>query len=200
MTRSAIAPRIGATLGLLAVLLSAEPLSARGPRMSEAEKRNFEQQQVSQAQQACKNSDYKAFFGLMVQSEAVRRHFTAEKVEYAEVDARGAGRSTFILREAYDRFPIRMVDFQWRSARPLRPGDTDEHVITVMTRSSTNHVAIEWTRVHYRAPFKGEESLGTPYDLDGKRYNAERPGHGKLLLLPVGDCWQLSADIRRTAR
>lgn len=197
---SGLAPRTSGALGLLAVLVCVGPLMARGPRMSEAEKRQFEQQQIEQAAQACKTSDEKAFFGLMVQSEAVRRRFTGQTVDYAEIDAKGNAHRTPIARDAYDRFPLRMVDFQWRSAFPLKPGDDQEHVVTVISTDPSGQIVVEWTRVHFRAPFVGEENLGTPYDLDGRRYNPARPGHGQLLLLRVEDCWQLAADIRRTRR
>ena len=200
MKRPRMAPRIGCALGVLVLLLSADPLWARGPRMSESEKLQFEQLRVQQAEQACKESNYKAFFSLMVQSEVVRRKFTAEKVEYSEIGARGSTRNTVIARLDYDRFPIRMLDYQWRSARPLKPGDDQEQIVAELSTDQSGRVTVEWTRVHYRAPLKGEGSLGTPYDLDGKRYNAARPGHGRLVLSPAGNCWQLSADIRRASR
>jgi hypothetical protein len=179
---------------------ASQPASARGPSLSKEERRIFDEQQVEQADLACKASDHRAFFSLVVQSKVVRRKFTDETVEYAEVDAKGAGPTKQIAREAYDRFPIRMVDFQWKSAAPQKRGDADEYVLTEIDLSQTNRIAVEWTRVHYLAPFVGEEHLGTPYDLDGKRYDRGRPGHGTLLFVPRNGCWYLAADIRRTTR
>lgn len=193
-------PAVLLCLFLLPAADAIRPAQARGPGMSEEERRLFEAQQVEQAELACKSSDAKAFFNLVVQSPAVRRRFTDDTVEYSELDAKGAGKTTLIPREAYDSFPIRMVDFQWKFAQPLKRGDDDEHVLTELNLSQTNRIAVDWTRVHYRAPFEGEENLGTPYDLDGKRYAPDRPGHGTLLFVPLDGCWYLAADIRRTRR
>lgn len=181
---------------LCLLVLGAHLAWARGPKMSEEERRRFAAQQVEQAVLACKAGDYRAFFNLVVQSQAVRNSFTADMVDFAEA----GGPATPIPRAAYDRFPIRMVDFQWRSAAPLRNGDKDEHILTTLSLTKANSIVAEWTRVHYRPPFSGEENLGTPYDVDGKRYDAHRPGHGTLLFLAKDGCWYLAGDTRRGRR
>ncbi|MBV5262478.1 hypothetical protein [Pinisolibacter aquiterrae] len=185
---------------LLAVPFAAvRPAEARGPEMSEGERRAFEARQVEEAKLACRSNDANAFFGLMVQSPAVRRAFTAEKVEYSELDAKGAGKTTLVPREAYDRFPIRMVDFMWKAAQPLLRG-RDEHVVMELNVSQTNDVAVDWTRVIYGPPYDGEESLGTARDLDGRVHDPSRPTDGTLLLRPRNGCWYLVADTRRVRR
>lgn len=185
-------------LGLLLMLGAVSPRTAlaRGPKMSEEERQRFEAQQVEQAALACKGADHRAFVNLFIQSQAVRRAFTMERVDYAEA----GGAAAAIPRTAYDRFPIRMVDFQWRPAAPLKRGDQDEHILTTLSLTKANSILVEWTRVHYRAPFSGEENLGTPYDVEGKRYDPQRPGHGTLLFLAKDGCWFLAGDTRRSRR
>ncbi len=175
------------------------PAEARGPQMSEGERRAFEARQVEEAKLACRSNDARAFFGLMVQSPAVRRTFTAEKVEVSELDAEGAGKTTQVPREAYDRFPIRMVDFMWKAAQPLLRG-RDEHVVTELNVSQTNRIAVDWTRVIYGPPYDGEESLGTARDLDGRLHDGSRPADGTLLFEPRDGCWSLVGDVRRVRR
>lgn len=147
----------------------------------------------------CRSNDANAFFGLMVQSPAVRHAFTAEKVEYSEFDTKGVGKTTLVPREAYDRFPIRMVDFMWKAAQPLLRG-RDEHVVMELNVSQTNDVAVDWTRVIYGPPYDGAESLGTARDLDGRVHDPSRPTDGTLLLQPRDGCWYLVADTRRVRR
>lgn len=184
---------------LATIVEAARPVEARGPQMSEDERRAFEARQVEEAKLACRSNDANAFFGLMVQSPAVRRAFTADRIEYSELDAKGAGKTTLVPREAYDRFPIQMVDFMWKAAQPLLRG-RDEHVVMELNVSQTNDIAVEWTRVIYGPPYDGEESLGTARDLDGRVHDASGPTDGTLLLEPRNGCWYLVADTRRVRR
>lgn len=185
---------------LLATIVdAARPAEARGPQMSEDERRAYDARQVEGAKLACRSNDANAFFALMVQSPAVRRAFTAEKVEYSELDTKGVGKTTLVPREAYDRFPIRMVDFMWKAAQPLLRG-RDEHVVMELNVSQNNDLAVDWTRVIYGPPYDGEENLGTARDLDGRLHDASTPTDGTLLFQPRNGCWVLVADTRRVRR
>lgn len=188
-----------ATVLAVAMVLTQSAAWARGRPMSAAEKQEMEQRQIAQAELACKAGNEKGFFHALIQSAAARARFTAHVVDFIESDGRGEARSFKIAGAHYDRFPIRMVDYDWKATSPVKPGDNDEYIVMAFRKSEQNRISVEWTRVHYRGAGDGD-GRGNPYDLDGKPYNPARPGHGRIVLLPKEGCWEIAADIRNLKR
>lgn len=156
------------------------------------------------AASACKAEDYRAFVDAVIASPAVRRKYSAATIDVARFDA---SRSPYRLLEArkvaaaeYRDFPIRMVDHYRKSVVPLRPGDTNEHVILEFNQSQDNRISVEWTRVHYDGKSDGGDDLGRAFGLDGQPYEAGGRTDGQLLLYPTATCWELVADNRYAHR
>lgn len=159
-----------------------------------------DRQELEQATLACQSRSYKELFWAMIRSAAVREKYAAPQIGYEEHGENSAMRKSAIPKESYDKFPIQMFDFYWKAIVPAKPGDKDEYVVMEFNQSQSNQISVEWTRVHYRGPYVGEENLGTPYDLNGKPYRPGRRVDGRLLLYPTKDCWELVADIRYSKR
>ncbi|BBU63819.1 hypothetical protein MSC49_37540 (plasmid) [Methylosinus sp. C49] len=177
-------------------ILSVEP--ARGG--AEKPLAEWEQLQLEQATLACQSRNYRKLFEAMIQSAAVRKKYAAPQIDYEERRKKSETLKSEIPKERYDKFPIQMFDFYWKTTVPAKPGDKDEYVMMEFNQSQNNQISVDWTRVHYRGPHVGEESLGTAYDLDGKPYRPGRRVDGQLLLYPTKDCWVLVADIRYRTR
>lgn len=177
-------------------ILSAEP--ARGGAENPLAERD--RQELEQATLACQSRSYKELFWAMIRSAAVRKKFAAPQIDYEERGENSEMRKSAIPRESYDKFPIQMFDFYWKSTVPARPGDKDEYVMMEFDQSQSNQISVDWTRVHYRGRSAGGDDLGTPFDLDGKPYRPGRRVDGQLLLYPTNDCWELVADIRYRRR
>ncbi|MDR6833223.1 MULTISPECIES: hypothetical protein [unclassified Sphingopyxis] len=155
---------------------------------------------LAAAGSACKAEDYKAFFDAMIASVAVRRTYSAAKIDVVRYDAARTPYTAIetkkIAASDYSDFPIKMVDHYRQSVVPARPGDTDEHVILQFNQSQSNQISVEWTRVHYDGKSEGGDDLGQAVDLDGQPYDAGGRVDGQLLLYPTETCWQLVADNR----
>ncbi|MBG0808375.1 hypothetical protein IY145_03170 [Methylosinus sp. H3A] len=156
----------------------------------------LEQHELEQAALACRSRSYKELFTTMIRSAAVRKKYAAPQIDYEERSKKNETRKSAIPKESYDKFPIQMFDFYWKTTVPAKPGDKEEYVMIEFDQNQSNQISVEWTRVHYRGPYVGEEILGTAYDLDGKPYRRGRRVDGRLLLDPTKDCWELVADIR----
>lgn len=177
-------------------ILSAEPAWG-GAEKPLAE---WERQQLEQAALACQSRSYKELFWAMIRSAAVRKRYAAPQIDYEERGEKSDTRKSAIAKESYDKFPIQMFNFYWKTTVSAKPGDKDEYVMMEFDQSQSNQISVDWTRVHYRGPYVGEENLGTAYDLDGKPYRPGRRVDGRLLLYPTKDCWGLVADIRYRRR
>lgn len=154
---------------------------------------------LQSAATACRSGDVKAFVDAFIQFAAVQRKYTARVVEYS-VKGSGPARVEHVPAEAYDRFPIRMVDYYRKPVRPLRPGDDDEHIKIAVNQSQTNRISVEWTRVHYDGRSEGGDDLGNPFTLDGAAYDSSAPPDGQLLFAPTDTCWELVHDARDDVR
>lgn len=152
---------------------------------------------LREAAAACTDADANAFFDVFIQSAAVRRKYSARTVTFAlqTQDSKLLRRSE-ILGSRYLDFPIMMVDYYRKPARPLRPGDDDEYVEISIYKGPQNQLAVEWTRVHYDGRSDGGDDLGNAITLDGKPYDPAGSSDGQLLFRPAGGCWELESDIR----
>ncbi|MDJ0450803.1 hypothetical protein [Methylocystis sp. JR02] len=195
-------PAFSSTFTRLLVALALPQILSAGPAWGGAENpiAELEQHELEQATLACQSRSYKELFWAMIRSAAVRKKYTAPQIDYAERGENSEMRKSAIPKESYDKFPIQTFDFYWKSTVPAKHGDKDEYVMMEFNQSQSNQISVDWTRVHYRGPYVGEESLGTAYDLDGKPYRPGRRVDGRLLLDPTKDCWELVADIRYSRR
>lgn len=154
---------------------------------------------LDMASNACKASDYRTFFDSFVKSKAVRRKYSAAKVQYAVLGSQGAVISKQSFDGAgYPHFPVRMEDYSYRPVKPARAGDAAEYLDLQFNQSQNNDISVEWSRIHYVGPPTGEEDLGTPTDANGKPIpNGTHPdAEGQLLFHPTADCWEFSEDVR----
>jgi hypothetical protein len=155
---------------------------------------------LASAASACEAEDYRAFFDAMISSAAVRRKYSAKRIDFTRFNASHTPYTEFEFRriqpERYDIFPIQMVDHYRKSTAPAGAGDTSEHVMLQFNQSQSNQISVEWTRVRYDGKSEGGDDLGEAFDLDGQPYEAGGRTDGQLLLYPTATCWELVADNR----
>ncbi len=149
------------------------------------------------AQTACKSGGHQQFFDAFIQSAAVRRKYSASTID---IITRGPQNEIVsrdkVRADAYADFPLIMIDYYRRTAKPFRAGDDSEYVQLVTNQSSTNRISIEWARVHYKGISEGGDDLGTPVDLDGAPYDPAGFKDGQFLFHPTADCWELIEETR----
>ena len=139
---------------------------------------------LAQAARACRAQDYKSLFNAMISSPAARDKYAARQIAYEEMNAQVTGKKSWIPKESYDKFPIKMFDFYRKPTVPAKAGDEDEYVMVEFNQSQSNRISVEWTRVHFRGqPGEGDD-LGKPFDLDGEPYD---PGRGRWPVAPLSD-------------
>lgn len=153
---------------------------------------------LDMAGNACRTGDYRTFFDAFARSKAVRRKYSAAKVQYAVWGAGAALSQQSFDGAGYPNFPVRMEDYAYRPVEPARAGDAGEYLDLQFNQSQNNDISVEWSRIHYVGPPTGEEDLGTPIDANGKPIpNGSYPdAEGQLLFRPTADCWEFSEDIR----
>lgn len=176
--------------------VSAEP--AKTPR-AEHQLSESDHIALEQAKRACENRDFKGLFTAMAVSDAVRQQYSASAIEVSELDAVGKPLSTRqISSGAYNQFPVKLVDYYYKPTAPLRAGDEDEYLDIQFNQSQNDDFAVDWARVHYDGQSQGGDDLGNILGPDGRPLPAgtHPDADGQLLFRPVGDCWQLSEDIR----
>lgn len=179
------------TMALLQVLSAGQAWAGAEKPLTELERHELEQSTL-----ACQSQDYKNLFQAMIRSTAVQKKYTASQIDYEESDGKGGGKKRRISKDSYDKFPIQMFDFYWKTTVPAKAGDKDEYVMMEFNQSQSNQISVEWTRVHFRGQSAGGDDLGKPFDLDGKPYLPGSRADGQLLLYPTKDCWELVSDIR----
>jgi hypothetical protein len=152
---------------------------------------------LAEAEAACKDQRYEAFFDAFIRSPAVRQKYSAARIDHLLRSVSGSDilRRKTIARADYADFPLKMVDYYRKPVKPLKMFD-DEYVQLTFNQSRDNSIAVEWAIVTYQGPSEGGDDLGTPVDLDGKAYDPAGFKDGKLLFNPTQDCWELVADTR----
>jgi hypothetical protein len=151
------------------------------------------------ARDACKVHDFRQFFFLFSQSNAVRLQYVAPKVSYAVLDQRGNTQSKAVYDAGhYRRFPIQTMDYDLKPTEPAVAGDEGEYIDLEFNQSQSNVYSVEWARVHYDGKTEGEEGRGNMLDANGKPVpkGTHPVADGQLLFQPTADCWELSEDIR----
>lgn len=211
--------RLAATLLLPAILLGAcQESEARSPKASMPDKVAPIRQAASperpvtaanthsesdrilleMADNACKARAYRSLFAAMARSKAVREKYSAAKIEYGLLGPEGK----IISRRVYDKanyrdFPVKLIDYNYKPAAPLMPGDDDEYLDIQINQSQSDEISVEWARIHYVGEPVGE-APGEPVDINGKRLEpGDHPvAEGQLIFRPTADCWQLTDDHR----
>lgn len=153
---------------------------------------------LEMADNACKARAYRSLFAAVARSKTVRDKYSADKIEYGVLSPQGE----IISRRVYDKsayrdFPITLVDYNYKPAVPLRPGDDDEYLDIQINQSQSDEISVEWARIHYVGEPVGE-APGEPVDINGKRLEkgAHPVAEGQLIFRPTADCWQLTDDHR----
>lgn len=163
---------------------------------------------LESAAKACQSpgaDGYATFFEAFARSDAVRKKYAASTANLIQSDPE-TGRQTqrrvdglaYVDGRAYWEFPIQIVDYDYKPAQPLRPGDEDEYVKLEINQSQSNQISVEWTRVRYGGLSDGGDDLGAAFDLHGRPYDPARRTDGQLLFEPGDMCWALVADIRHS--
>lgn len=154
---------------------------------------------LEMAQTACKNRDFMALFSAMAVSDAVQQRYSSPAIELSILGPGGTPLSTRrISSSAYDRFPVKRVDYYFKPAEPLAAGDDGEYLDVQFNQSQSDDFAVDWARVHYDGQSQGGDDLGNMIGADGKILppGSHPDSDGQLLFRPTADCWQLSEDIR----
>lgn len=157
---------------------------------------------LESAAKACRSpgtDGYTTFFEAFARSDAVRKKYAARTINLIQSDpVTGRRTQRRVDGRAYREFPIQIVDYDYKTAQPLRPGDDDEYVKLEINQSQSNQISVEWTRVRYDGLSDGGDDRGAAFDLDGRPYDPARRTDGQLLFEPTDTCWALVADIRQS--
>jgi hypothetical protein len=153
---------------------------------------------LEMADNACKAKAYQSLFDAIARSDTVRQKYSADKIEYVILSSQGNAVSRQLYTKAnYRKFPVKLVDYSYKPAAPLWPGDVGEYLDIQITQSQNNEVLVEWAHVHYVGE-PVDDDRGQRVDSNGKRVeNGTHPvAEGQLIFRPTADCWQLSKDRR----
>ena len=124
---------------------------------------------LDQAENACMNGDYRTFFNAFAQSAAVREKYSAARITRSVLNAHGKVISSQTLRpEEYRTFPVLLIDYDYKPAKPSRAGDAEEYLDLQFNQSQNNDISVEWSRIHYDGQSAGGDDRGNPLDADGK--------------------------------
>lgn len=154
---------------------------------------------LKMARTACLNRDFQQFFTALASSRAALRQYSANSIELATLDAKGTVMSSsHVAAGVYDTFPVRLVDFYFKPARPRVGGDDDEYLDVQFNQSQSQVYSVEWARVHYDGKSVGGDDLGNMIDRGGKvvASGMHPEADGQLLFAPTDDCWKLQSDTR----
>lgn len=159
----------------------------------------YDRNALDLARGACANRDFQGLFSAMASSKAVRRLYTASSIQVSVLDANGeAISSRQVAGDEYSEFPVKMMDYYYRPARPAVDGDAHEYLDLEFNQSQHDDYSVEWARVHFDGQSEGGDDLGNMIGANGQRL---APGthpiaDGQLLFRPTKDCWQLIEDTR----
>lgn len=136
-----------------------------------------DQLMLEQAQNACRNSDFKSFFEALLRSKPVRlRYF--EKPITTETGIRSV--------DDY-AFPFEIVDYNYVTSTSRRKGPAEwEYVKLEYNEAQDERYSVDWTRIDFGA--NGNDEGETPED--DKEYGPP----GRLLFYPTNECWTLIED------
>ncbi len=185
--------RIDARIGrvMAAMLLAAAPVGAMAAE-APSESDLF---LLGEAESACKAADFSAFLWPFANSRAVRERYSAPNiVTGTAADTRAVPADRYL---AADDFPVVMIDYSYvtgASARQFEASGGDARQLV-------------YVEVDFSTPSKGIERADwvpgrfEPGEGDGPGTLLEKTGPGGYLQFRrVGDCWQLTGDIRNPAR
>lgn len=150
---------------------------------------------LDEAASACRNGDFPAFLWPFANSRPVRERYSADAIR-SGVAARARAVTAADYLNA-DDFPVMMIDYSYVTGASARrfdaPGGGDPRQLV-------------YVQVDFAAPSAGTERVDwvpgrfEPGEGDGPGTLIEKTGPGgHLTFRRVGDCWQLTEDIRNLA-
>lgn len=182
--------RLGFAIAAALCVLAPAGAAAADEALSESDRFFMEE-----AESACRNGDFPAFLWPFANSRPVRERYSA-----ATIRSGIAGSARDVAAARYldaDDFPVVMIDYSYvtgASARRFEAPGGDPHQLV-------------YVQVDFATPSAGTERVDwvpgrfEPGEGDGPGTLIEKTGPGgSLTFRRVGDCWQLTGDIRNPGR
>lgn len=136
---------------------------------------------LDEAALACRNHDIDGFVAVFIESDAVRKAYTARELTLVRSNTLGRSVST-VAGQTYAEFPLAVFDYYYTTAEGV---DEDGYTHVLMTKdlSPDNQLRVDWVRVTYDGNSEGGDDPGAIIAKGAER--------GALLFSPTATCWEL---------